>query len=103
MAKKTEQKNKEVKANKFIIAPRVTEKASMQSSANVYTFVVTQEATKLNLAKEIKDTYKVTPLSINITKLPGKKVFVRGKFGSTLPTKKAMVFLKKGDTIALSN
>ena len=102
MAKKTEQKNTEVKVGKLIIAPRITEKASMQSSANAYTFVVAQEATKLSLLKEIKDTYKVTPTAINITKLPGKKVFVRGKFGSTAPTKKAVVFLKKGDTIAIS-
>ena len=109
MAKKTEQKNTEVAevvkdtTTKFIIAPRITEKASVQSNANAYTFVVTQEATKLNLAKEIKATYKVTPLAINITKLPGKAVFVRGKFGRTAPTKKAIVFLKKGDTINIAN
>lgn len=108
MAKKTEQKNTEVveaknDAVKLIIAPRITEKASVQSSANAYTFVVTQDATKLNLAKEIKATYKVTPIAINITKLPGKAVFTRGKFGRTSPTKKAVVFLKKGDTINIAN
>lgn len=101
--KNTEKKTEVTTVGKLILAPRITEKASMQSSANAYTFVVAQEATKLSLLKEIKDTYKVTPISINITKLPGKKVFVRGKFGRTLPTKKAVVFLKKGDTIALSN
>lgn len=108
MAKKTEQKNTEVAevkkvTGKLIIAPRITEKASVQSSANAYTFVVTQDATKLTLAKEVKETYKVTPVAINITKLPGKAVFTRGKFGRTAPVKKAIIFLKKGDTINIAN
>jgi large subunit ribosomal protein L23 len=108
MAKKIEQKNTEVtetvkNSGKFIVAPRITEKASVQSNANAYTFVVTKEATKLNLSKEIQDTYKVKPVAINITNLPGKAVFVRGKFGRTAPVKKAIVFLKKGDSINIAN
>lgn len=103
MAKKTEQKNTEKTEKKLIIAPRITEKASMQSNANAYTFVVDGKATKLTLKKEIEKTYKVKPVSINISIIPSKAVFVRGKFGSTAPIKKAVVFLKKGDTIALSN
>lgn len=103
MAKKTET-TKEVKAVAgLIIAPRITEKASVQSSANAYTFVVAPHATKLALRDEIKATYKVTPVKINITSLPGKAVFVRGKFGTQAPTKKAIVFLKKGDTINFAN
>ena len=86
---------------KFIIAPRVTEKASMQSSNNVYTFVVTQNATKHDLLEEIKKEYKVTPRAINIINLPRRGVFVRGKFGFQARIKKAVVFLKKGDTINL--
>ena len=102
MAKKkatTEEAKKEVK---LIISPRVTEKASVQSNANAFTFVVAKKATKFSLAKEIEKEYKVKPLSINITNLPGKKKFVRGKWGSTSGIKKALVFLKKGDTIKLA-
>lgn len=102
MAKKDTQKKTEVVESKLIIAPRITEKASMQSSANAYTFVVAQSATKHSIAAEIKKEYKVTPLAVNITKLPGKVKLVRGKFGQTAPTKKAIVFLKKGDTIKLA-
>jgi large subunit ribosomal protein L23 len=103
MAKKDTQKKTEVAVeNKVIIAPRITEKASMQSSDNAYTFVVAQSATKHSIAAEIKKEYKVTPLAVNITKLPGKVKLVRGKFGKTAPTKKAIVFLKKGDTIKLA-
>jgi ribosomal protein L23 len=74
----------------------------MQSEVNAYTFVVAQNATKHTVAAEIKKTYKVTPLAVNITKLPGKKKIVRGRIGETSPTKKAVVFLKKGDTIKLA-
>lgn len=87
---------------KLIIAPRITEKASVASSANAYTFVVKKNASKLALLDEIKKTYKVTPLAINIVNQKGKKVFVRGKIGQTEGLKKAIVFLKKGDSIAIA-
>ena len=98
---KTEDK-KVATSIKLIIAPRVTEKASMQSNQNAYTFVVTKDATKHALMDEIKKEYKVTPKAINITNLPRRKVFVRGRFGSQAGIKKAVVFLKKGDTIKLA-
>lgn len=87
---------------KLIISARVTEKASMQSSSNAYTFVVAKHATKLSLLDEIKKEYKVTPKAINITNLPVRNVFVRGKFGTQSGIKKAVVFLKKGDAINLA-
>ncbi len=101
----TKTTTKEVKSKKseaksgLIVAPRVTEKASTQSSANIYTFVVKQNATKHDLSEEIKKEYKVTPRAINIVNLPRRKVFIRGKFGFQPRIKKAIVFLKKGDSI----
>lgn len=89
----------EVKSVSLILRPRITEKASMQSNVNAYTFVVAPNADKLNLAKEIKTKFKVSPLKINITNLPSKKVFVRGRWGVKAGLKKAVVFLKEGDTI----
>ena len=103
--KKTTTEKKEdvvVVANKIIIAPRVTEKASMQSSANAYTFVVAKNATKHTILAEFKKEYKVTPKAINITNMPRQNTFIRGKFGTKAGLKKAIVFLKKGDTITLS-
>ena len=105
MATKTTTTKKEVKevaTSKLILAPRVTEKASVQSSANAYTFVVTKNATKLALRDEIVKEYKVTPKAINITNMPRKNTFIRGKHGTQAGIKKAIVFLKKGDTITLS-
>lgn len=103
MAKKTPPTEiKEVPTSKVILAPRITEKASRQSSANAYTFVVAKNATKHTVLAEIKKEYKVTPLAINITNMPIRNTFIRGKFGTQAGIKKAIVFLKKGDTIALS-
>lgn len=102
MAKKTTT-IEEVKGKaKLIIAPYITEKASMQSSANAYTFVVVKDANKLALLSEIKATYKVTPTKINITNIPRQYTFIRGKLGTTAGMKKAIVFLKKGDSITIS-
>ena len=102
MATKKTTKEEKVVATKLIVSPRVTEKASLQSNSNAYTFVVSDSATKLALMDEIKKEYKVTPKAINITKLPAKNVFVRGKFGVQSGVKKAVVFLKKGDTIKIA-
>lgn len=93
---------KEKETAKLIISPRVTEKASMQSNQNAFTFVVRGEATKVTLRDEIKRDYKVTPRAINITNIPRQWTFVRGKLGHTAGYKKAVVFLKKGDTITLA-
>lgn len=93
---------KVVETKKYIIKPRITEKASLQSNVNAYTFVVSTDATKLNLISELKREHNVTPVKVNISNLPSKRVFIRGKKGVKSGIKKATVFLKKGDTIKLS-
>jgi len=87
---------------KKIIRTHLTEKASLQSNANAYTFIVEESATKLTLIDEIKAEHKVTPKKVTISNLPAKKVFVRGKHGVKAGLKKAVIFLKKGDTIKLA-
>lgn len=79
--------------------PRVTEKAAIISGNNVYTFEVEQKATKVDIARAIKEIYKVDPVRVSVSRLPAKKKTVRGKRGMTSAIKKAMVYLKKGDTI----
>ncbi len=85
----------------LILRPRITEKASLQSSANAYTFIVRNEATKLGLISELKTTQNVTPIKVNISNLPSKQVIVKGKRGVKSGIKKATVFLKKGDTLKM--
>ena len=79
--------------------PRITEKAAILAGDGVYTFEIDPKATKIDVARAIKEVYKVEPRKITISKLPAKKKFVRGKRGMTSAVKKALVYLKKGDKI----
>ncbi|MFA7252918.1 MAG: 50S ribosomal protein L23 [Candidatus Paceibacterota bacterium] len=87
--------------NELIIKkPRITEKSGLQAEGlGIYTFEVIKKANKKNIAKAVKELYKVTPVKVNIVNLPTKKVFSRGKKGAISGVKKAIVFLKKGDKI----
>ncbi len=86
----------------IILRPRITEKAGIMSeNLNMYTFEVEKNASKPSIARAIKSLYKVTPLKIRTISLPRKKVFVRGKIGMQSSVKKALVYLKKGEKIAI--
>jgi large subunit ribosomal protein L23 len=105
VAKKIENKESVEKLeviSSMLVKPRITEKASLQSEVNAYTFIVKSNATKLTIKDEIKKNHNIVPLHINITNLPAKKVFVRGKWGVKSAMKKAVIFLKKGDTLKLN-
>jgi len=83
----------------FLLRPRVTEKASMKVEEGVYVFEVASKANAGQVASAVKELYKVTPVKVNMVKIPKKQVFVRGKWGIKKGGKKAYVFLKKGDKI----
>lgn len=82
--------------------PRITEKAAMISGDNVYTFDVATKANKIQVKKAIVDQYKVTPLKVNIINMKARKVMKRGRKTHQTGSKKALVFLKKGDSIELA-
>ena len=81
--------------------PRITEKATLLSGlANpVYIFEVPSEANKVMIKKAVIDRFKVTPVKINIINLPAKRVFFRRRSGVRSGVKKALVYLKPGQTI----
>jgi len=104
--KKDSEKNTDKKAvtedySWVIINPRITEKAAMISGDNVFTFDVSTRANKIQIKKAIVAQYKVTPKKVNIIAQKSRKVMKRGRKVHQSSTKKAMVFLKKGDTIEL--
>ena len=82
--------------------PHIAEKASMLETNGVYTFVVSSQATKRDVSEAIKNVYSVTPEKVRIINVPGKKVFGRGHGGVKSGYKKAMVYLKAGDTITIA-
>ncbi len=86
----------------ILIGPRVTEKASVLTEKNAYTFDVARTATKTEIAKAIMLKYNVVPVKVTVAVIKPKVTFIRGKLGTKAGGKKAIVFLKKGDTIDLA-
>lgn len=83
--------------------PRITEKAAYAAESNVYVFNIDMRATKEDVRNAIIAAYKVTPIKINIVNIKAKPVKSRRirKTHYTARTKKAYVFLKKGQTIQI--
>ena len=88
-------------AYKVLVRPLVTEKATNLVSENKYAFVVLLNANKLEVAKAVKSVYGVEVKDVNIIKMKGKRVS-RGRIrGQRSDFKKAIVTLKKGQSINL--
>ena len=84
-----------------IVRPHITEKAAVLAEKNTYVFEVAKTTNKIEIAKAIKALYNVTPIRVNIINLPDTRVFVRGKNGVKSGMRKALVTLKKGETIEI--
>ncbi len=96
---------KDKKGERFshiLIRPRVSEKAALHSGSNSYVFDVARNATKIEIKKAIKETYNVMPIQVNVINVKPKQRFIRGVVGKTTHFKKAIVFLKEGDSIELT-
>lgn len=100
----TTKTNTEIRADLqgVIISPRITEKAAYGGEVNMYTFNVNPTANKTQIARAIKAIYGVVPTEVNTIVSKAKNVFVRGRWGKTTKSKKALVFLKDGDKIELA-
>jgi large subunit ribosomal protein L23 len=85
--------------HRIIKNPRVTEKAVRASSNSTYTFDVERDATKTEIMKSIKEIYKVNPVKVGIIYIKPKKIVRKGIKGVKKGGKKAVVTLKKGETI----
>ena len=86
----------------MILRPRITEKSALLAEKGVYTFDVSPRANKVIITRIMKNTYGVTPLKIAIVVSKQRTVYVRGRVGAQAGGKKALVYLKKGDSIAFA-
>lgn len=107
MATKKAAKNEAVAESKpvsngKVLGPRITEKAAYSAEKNVYVFNVATDANKIQIKQAIKDLYKVVPTKIAIVVSKPKAVTFRGNKGMQKASKKAYVYLKKGDTIEVA-
>ena len=85
-----------------IISPNVTEKATSLSELNKIVFRVNKNANKKAIKKSIEKIFKVNVIKINTINLKGKTKLVRNKKSFKPGYKKAIVTLKKGQSIDLS-
>ena len=85
-----------------ILSPFVTEKSTNLSTQNKITFKVGKRSNKKNLKKNIEKIFKVNVTKINIINKQPRKKIVRGKKVKVKGYKKAIITLKKGQSIDLT-
>ena len=85
-----------------ILFPIVTEKSTNLSSQNKVTFKVPNRANKINLKKNIEKIFKVNVTKINIINKQPRTKLTRGRKIKVSGYKKAIITLKKGQSIDLT-
>ncbi|MEY3161357.1 MAG: ribosomal subunit protein [Planctomycetota bacterium] len=84
----------------LIRRPLVTEKSTtLQDLRNQYTFEVADKANKSEVRKAVETLFSVKVVKVNIISVPGKARRVFGRPGMSPGWKKAIITLRKGDTI----
>ena len=85
-----------------IISPIVTEKSTNLSEQNKIVFKVPSNANKDNLKRNIEKIFKVTVTKVNIINKHNRTKLTRGKKIKVSGYKKAIITLKKGQSIDLT-
>ncbi len=85
-----------------ILAPLVTEKATMLSERGQYAFRVPLEATKTQIRQAIEGLFGVQVVAVNTLVMKGKAKRFKGRPGRRSDWKKAMVRLADGQSIDLT-
>lgn len=88
-------------AHRILLRPMISEKSTVGVSLNKYVFEVHPKANKVEIKKAVEAVYGVKPLDVNIINVRSKSVRFGRHSGRTKALKKALVTLKKGDSIKL--
>ncbi len=83
----------------IIVAPVVTEKATLASEHNKVVFRVAGKATKPQIKEAVERLFDVKVRSVNTLVRKGKTKAFRGNFGSQSDVKRAVVTLEEGHRI----
>jgi|TARA_B110000438_G_scaffold136326_1_gene131775 large subunit ribosomal protein L23 len=86
-----------------IISPNITEKSTALSEFNKVVFKVHKGISKDIIKKNIEKIFKVNVIKVNTINLRGKYKIVRNKKSYKPGYKKAIVTLKKGQSIDLAS
>ena len=86
----------------IIKKPVMTEKSMKLQQSNKFAFLVDKRASKAQIRQAVEDNFKVNVVGVNTMIMPGERKLAGkrklNKLGEA--TKKAVVELKKGQTIA---
>ena len=85
-----------------VLSPLVTEKSTNMSEQNKIVFKVPTGANKKNLKTNIEKIFKVNVTKINIINKKNRTKITRGKKVKVQGYKKAIITLKKGQSIDLT-
>ena len=85
-----------------IISPNITEKSTSLSEFNKIVFRVHKNASKNLIKKSIEKIFKVNVIKINTINLKGKSKIIKNKKTFKPGCKKAIITLKKGQSIDLA-
>ena len=85
-----------------ILAPLITEKATVLSEQNKVVFRVALAATKDEIAVAVEELFKVKVTKVNTLIQKGKTKRFRGRPGRRSDVKKAIVTLQEGQSIDIT-
>ena len=85
-----------------ILAPVITEKATLLSEHNKVVFRVAADATKDEIAHAVEALFKVNVTKVNTVVTKGKTKRFRGILGRRSDVKKAIVTLAEGQSIDIT-
>jgi large subunit ribosomal protein L23 len=85
-----------------VVAPVITEKATLLSEQNKVVFQVAGDATKDEIAAAVEALFKVNVTKVNTLNVKGKTKRFRGIMGRRSDVKKAVVTLAEGQSIDIT-
>ena len=85
-----------------ILAPIITEKATLLSEQNKVVFKVAGDASKDEIAAAVEALFKVNVTKVNTINVKGKTKRFRGRVGRRSDVKKAIVTLAEGQSIDIT-
>ncbi|WP_338666163.1 50S ribosomal protein L23 [Pararoseomonas sp. SCSIO 73927] len=86
----------------LIVAPVITEKATMLNEVGQVTFKVVSDATKPEIKAAVEGLFGVNVTAVNTVVVKGKSKRFRGRPGQRSDWKKAIVSLAEGQSIDLT-
>ena len=95
--------SKDTRHYDLIVAPVITEKATIASDSNQFVFKVRREATKPQIKAAIEKLFDVKVTAVNTLLRKGKSKIFRGMRGKQQDVKKAVVTLADGYRIDVTS